>query len=78
MNEIIANLNLPASKNTIRSTLYNIGIGHRIERKRPYLSTKQKAARLAFAKKYINWTAEEWRRVIFTDEMGMQMGSNGG
>jgi hypothetical protein len=78
LNEIITNLNLPASKNTIRSTLYNIGIGHRIERKRSYLSTKQKAARLAFAKKYINWTAEEWRRVIFTDEMGIQTGSNGG
>jgi hypothetical protein len=27
---------------------------------------------------YIHWTAEEWRRVIFTDEMGIQTGSNGG
>jgi len=78
LNEIITNLNFNASSDTLYRTLKSLGIGHRIERKRPYLSKIQKATRLAFVKMYIHWTAEEWRRVIFTDEMGMQTGSNGG
>ena len=77
LNKIISKLNLDAHANTLRTTLYKLGLGHRIEHKRPYLLKKQKDARLAFAKTYIHWTAEEWRRVIFTDEMGMQTGSNG-
>jgi hypothetical protein len=53
-------------------------MGHRIERKRPYLSVKQKQLRLNFARAFIHWTIEDWRRVIFTDEMGMQTGANQG
>ena len=75
---ILENLNLNAHPDTIATELKSFGLRHRIACKRPYLSKKQKEARLAFAKKYIYWMAEEWRCVIFTDEMGMQTGSNGG
>ena len=51
-------------------------MNHRIQRKRPFLTRPQKRARLAFAKKFIHWTIEDWKRVIFTDEMGMQTGAN--
>jgi hypothetical protein len=68
---------LDAHINTICTALYKLSIGHSIECKRPYLLKKQKEAWLVFVKKYIYWMAEEWRRVIFTDKMGMQMESNG-
>ena len=54
-----------------------IGMGYRIERKRCWLSKEQKAKRLSWAKKYKDWTVEDWKKVCFTDEMGMQTGSNG-
>jgi len=53
-------------------------MGRRIERKRCFLSSKQIADRLKFAKDHIHWTLEDWRRVAFSDEMGMQTDSNQG
>jgi hypothetical protein len=78
LGEIILNLNLPVSEKTLERAIVNdLGMGHRIEGKTPWLSKKQKQARLAFAKTFISWTLEDWRRVIWTDEMGMQTGANG-
>jgi Transposase len=61
---LLTNLNLNVYPDTIATELKSWGFRHRIERKRPYLSKKQKEARLTFVKKYIYWTAEEWRRYI--------------
>ena len=33
---------------------------------------------MKFAKEHIHWTEEDWRRVGFTDEMGLQTGANQG
>ena len=77
--EIIVDLNLSVCPKTVRTAIVdNIGMGHRIARKTPWLSKEQKSARLKFAKKYIHWTQDEWRRVIWTDEMSMQTGANQG
>ena len=55
LEDIIFDLNLPVSERTLeRAIKTDIGMGHRIERKTPWLSPKQKAARLAFAKKYLH------------------------
>ena len=35
---------------------------------KPILKLVHRKARRAFAKKYINWTARKWRRIIFSDE----------
>jgi hypothetical protein len=78
LNQIITNLNLNTSSNTVSRKSKSLGLGHCIERKRPFLSKKQKVAHFVFVKKYIYSTVEEWRCVIFTDNMGMQTGSNGG
>lgn len=64
--------------NTLRKEIQAFGLNHRRERKRPYLSRAQKKARLKFAKEHLHWTIEEWCRVLFTDEMGLQTGANGG
>jgi Transposase/DDE superfamily endonuclease len=76
--DISLDLNLGIHPNTIRHVLKEAGMNHRIQRKRPYLTKEQKHARLEFAKKHVHWTIEDWRRVIFTDEMGMQTGGNVG
>ena len=79
LGEIILDLNLPVSESTLkRALVHDLGMGHRIERKTPWLSKAQKAARLKFAKEHISWGLEEWRCVLFTDEMSMQMGPNQG
>ena len=76
--DISTTLNLNVHPDTIYTALVEMGLGHRIERKRPYLSTQQKKKRLEFAKAHIHWGEEEWRRVEFTDEMGLQTGANQG
>ena len=51
LGDIIFDLNLPVSERTLeRAIKFEIGMGHRIERKTPWLSPKQKIARLKFAK----------------------------
>jgi hypothetical protein len=51
-------------------------MGRRIERKRCFLIVQQQKNRLEFAKNHIHWTLKDWRRIAFTDEMGMQTDSN--
>jgi len=76
--DISAHLNLNVSARTIHRELKDLGMRHRIQRERPWLSPKQKAARLKFALNHIHWSDEEWERVIFTDEMALQTGANEG
>jgi len=78
LQEIAATLNLNVSARTLERKLTIIGLGHYIERKKPFLTQKQKAARLKFAKNHIHWHNDEWRRVGWTDEMSMQTGVNQG
>lgn len=68
-------LQLNAHPNTIHKALVEMGLGRRIERKRPWLSPEQKEARLKFAREHIHWTKEDWRYVEFSDEMGLQTGT---
>jgi len=79
LGEIKNALNLPVCNDTLRKTIINrIGLQHRIARKTPWLSVQQKAARFEFAKRYSEWGEEEWRRVIWSDEMAMQTSANQG
>ena len=41
---------------------------------KPNLTPVIKEARLAFAIKYKNWTIEDWKRVIWTDETNVVLG----
>src|SRR5271167_1765095 len=48
LEDITKKLNLNCHPNTLHKALVEMGLGHRIERKRPWLSDKQKEARLTF------------------------------
>ena len=66
------------STQTIRNALWRHGMRGRACRKKPLLSKKHRKRRLAFAKKYRSWGAEEWRRVIWSDESKFNVfGSDG-
>ena len=79
LGEITNALNLSVCPKTLRKVITeDIGLGHRIERKRPWLSEQQKRDRLRFAKEHIHWTYEDWMRVVWTDEMSMQTDANQG
>ena len=78
LRDITNTLNLDVHPDTLRKEIQAFGLNHRKQCRRPYLSPKQKEARLKFAEEHIHWTIEDWRRVIFTDEMGLQTGANEG
>ena len=50
----------------------------RIKQKKPYLKPEHQQHRLEFAKKYKNWTYEDWSKIIWSDESKFQVfGSDG-
>jgi len=46
--------------------------------KKPLLKPHHKSARMDFAEKYLHWTVEDWKRVIWSDETKInRFGSDG-
>lgn len=61
-------INKDVSEWTVRRALKRIGLVASIKKKKPALSEKNVRARLKFCKEHKNWTVEDWKRVIWTDE----------
>ena len=61
---------------TLRKEIKRIGFRNRIAAKKPFLSDKHKADRLAFAKKYQAWEVSDWMNVIWTYEASFEIGKN--
>ena len=79
LGEINTALNLPVSIYTLQRCMKeDIGLGRRVARKTPWLSSVQKQKRLEFAKRVAKWGNEEWRRVVWSDEMPIQTSDNSG
>ena len=57
-----------ASARTVRPRLLDNDLESRRAAKKPLLSKKILKDRLIFCRKYKDWTAEDWRKVIFSDE----------
>ncbi|CAJ0953346.1 unnamed protein product [Ranitomeya imitator] len=57
-----------ASARTVRRRLFEQGLVSRRAAKKPLLSRKNIRDRLIFCKRYREWTAEDWGKVIFSDE----------
>lgn len=56
------------SDQTIRNRLHEDGQRSRMRAVRIKLTRAHRAARLRFAREYLNWTMDNWRTVLFTDE----------
>ncbi len=52
----------------VRRSLKKSRMVGRVAAKKPLLRPQNIKKRLEFAKNHVNWTKEQWRRVLFTDE----------
>ena len=43
-------------------------------RRKPYMTKKNKEARLRWAREHLGWTLEDWMQVIWTDEATFETG----
>jgi transposase len=59
---------ITVSSQTIRRRLRESSLVARVKKKKPLLSAKHMAARLAWAKEHQHWTEAEWDRVVWSDE----------
>jgi len=70
--------NVTVSLDTIRRALKDVGLKAVTKKKKPLLLERHKKARLEFAKRYRNWTVDDWKRVIWSDESKInRLGSDG-
>lgn len=66
--EIREHLGLDASDATIRRRLRSAGLISGMAAQKPLLTESNKEARLRFATEHASWTADDWGRVVFSDE----------
>lgn len=70
--EIRARLQLSVSDTTISRRLSAAGLPSHFAAAKPHYTDEQRRSRLSFAHGYKNWTAEQWERVIFSDEVTIE------
>jgi transposase len=61
-------ISTPVSSETVRRTLRKNSLKAVVKKKKPLLLPRHRKQRLAFALKYKEWTVEDWKRVIWSDE----------
>lgn len=60
--------NTQISGSTVRRRLHEVGIKSRKPATGPLLTRAHRISRLRFAQQHANWTLNDWRRVLFSDE----------
>lgn len=53
---------------TVRRRLNFFGLFGRVAKKKPYVSLTNRRHRVEFARAHLHWTANDWQRVLFSDE----------
>ena len=64
----LASAGVMVDSSTVRRRLLAVGRKARRPIKKQLLTTKMKKKRFIWAKKYKDWTHEQWRQVLFSDE----------
>lgn len=59
---------------TVRNRLKEMGFSYRKAKRKPALTSKQKRARVRWAKEKQSWTVDDWMKVIFSDETRICIG----
>ena len=70
-------LQILLSNNTIARILEKCGIKHWRAARRSFLTSEVASLRLAWAKEHLEWTQEQWDKVIFSDECSVERGTKG-
>ncbi len=61
------------SEHTTRRTLKQMGSSSRRPHRVPLLSDKNRTRRIQFTQTHQNWTTEDWKSVVWSDESGFLM-----
>lgn len=75
--QVLADLRLPICKKTIYRILKEEGIKKWIAKQRPLLTEETAKIRLDWCLARKNWTWEEWKTYIFSDEASIERGKGG-
>jgi transposase len=68
----------PVTPQTVRNALKENDFRSVVKKKRPLLKAAHRIARLKYARYHANWTVEDWKRVLWTDETKInRIGSDG-
>jgi hypothetical protein len=57
----------------MRRALREVGLDAQVQQRKPFLSRKHVLALLRFAQRYENWTVDDWKHIIFSDETKINM-----
>lgn len=63
---------------TVRRRLNDAGLHARRPSRKPFISKKNRIARLAFAKNHLHWGQKEWSKVLWSDESKFNLFSSDG
>lgn len=77
-NELEAARNVRISALTVRRRLKEAGLASRKPAIAPLLTAAHRVQRLRFARNHANWTVDDWKRVLFTDETRVSLKSPDG
>lgn len=76
--EIENEFNVKLHPQTIRNRIKSMGYHGKIAVKKPFISAKNKQIRLRWARDKINWSIDQWKRIIWSDETKILLfGSDG-
>ena len=76
LSDVTNALPVRVSTSTVRRSTHELGFHARVAAKKPFLSNRHTVRRYAFAQEHKNWTIDDWKRVIWTDESSFEIGKN--
>ena len=68
VNELKNQTNVKVCSKNIKHRLKEKGLIWKKKCKKPYVSEKNRKARLAFAREHVGWSLDQWKRVVWSDE----------
>lgn len=66
------------SCNTVKRRLKEVGLKSYVKKTKVLLNARQRKLRLEFCRKYKDWTVDDWRKVVFSDECNIDAESHTG
>jgi hypothetical protein len=72
--KLATTLNIGVKKGAIRAALEKEGFHRRLAMRKPPISEKNRRLRLQWAQEHVNWTMDQWYKILWTDETWVTAG----